>query len=124
MNINPIIKQNLLSEPLSANALKLVRGIYNTYVSNDEEAAIDIKISNFLKLLNLHNSKESIGYIQDLLEEINEPIGIRDFEFRGNTTQLKFVQFCSYKIGAESINIEVSEEYLHAQSEYMLDSFL
>lgn len=124
MNTYPIVKQNLLLEPLSSSALKLVRGIYNTYVSNDEEGAIDIKISNFFKLLNLKDSKESIDYIQDLLEEINEPIAVRNFEFRGITTQLKFVQFCIYKIKTDVISIEVSEEYLHAQSEYMLDSFL
>ena len=119
-----IIKQNLLAEPLSQNALKLARGIYNTYLAMDEDFLLEIKIQNIFKLLNLHPCKESIKDIQDLLEEINEPLAIRNFEFAGEAIQLKFVQFCAYEIGEETIKIELSPEYLHAQSEYMLDSFL
>lgn len=124
MNSDEIIKRNLLSEPLSPDALKLARGIYNTHLDMYEELEMEIKIPMFYKLLNLQPSKESVAYIQDLLEELNEPLAIRNFEFNGEKTQLKFVQFCSYKIGEETIKIELSEEYLHAQSQYMLDSFL
>lgn len=124
MNSDEIIKKKLLSEPLSSDALKLARGIYNTHISLDEDLHMEIKIPIFYKLLNLQPSQESIDYIQELLEELNEPLAIRNFEFHGEKIQLKFVQFCSYKIGSESIIIELSDEYLHAQSEYMLDSFL
>jgi hypothetical protein len=124
MNPDEIIKHNLLAEPLSPDALKLARGIYNTHISLDEEFEMEIKIPIFYKLLNLQPSEASINYIQDLLEELNEPLAIRNFEFNGEKIQLKFVQFCCYKIGNESIKIELSEEYLHAQREYMLDSFL
>ncbi|MBW6488556.1 hypothetical protein [Sulfurimonas sp.] len=124
MNPDEIIKHNLLAEPLSLDALKLARGIYNTHISLDEEFEMEIKIPIFYKLLNLQPSEASINYIQDLLEELNEPLAIRNFEFNKEKTQLKFVQFCCYKIGNESIKIELSEEYLHAQREYMLDCFL
>lgn len=124
MNPDEIIKHNLLAEPLSPDALKLARGIYNTHISLDEEFEMEIKIPIFYKLLNLQPSEASINYIQDLLEELNEPLAIRNFEFNKEKIQLKFVQFCCYKIGNESIKIELSEEYLHAQREYMLDSFL
>lgn len=119
-----IIKQNLLAEPLSQNALKLARGIYNTYIAMDEDLSLEIKLQNIFKLLGLRPCKESVKDIQDLLEEINEPLAIRNFEFEGEAIQLKFVQFCTYEIGEETIKIELSPEYLHAQSEYMLDSFL
>jgi hypothetical protein len=124
MNSDAIIKQNLLVEPLSSDALKLARGIYNTYITQDEELSLEIRIPTFFKLLNLHPCKESIEHIQNLLEELNEPLAIRNFEFNGEKIQLKFVQFCSYKIGENTIKIELSPEYLHAQSEYMLDCFL
>ncbi|MDT8338449.1 MAG: hypothetical protein RQ763_04545 [Sulfurimonas sp.] len=119
-----IIKQNLLAEPLSQNALKLARGVYNTYIAMDEDLSLEIKLQNIFKLLGLRPCKESVKDIQDLLEEINEPLAIRNFEFEGEAIQLKFVQFCTYEIGEETIKIELSPEYLHAQSEYMLDSFL
>jgi len=124
MKSKEIIKQNLLAEPLSDNALRLARGIYNTYIAQDEELSLEIKIPTFFKLLNLHPCKDSILDIQNLLEELNEPLAVRNFEFNGEVTQLKFIQFCNYKIGEETIKIELSPEYLHAQSEYMLDSFL
>ncbi len=124
MNSDVIIKQNLLVEPLSSGALKLARGIYNTYIAQDEELSLEIKIPIFFKLLNLQPCQDSINDIQNLLEELNEPLAIRNFEFNGEKIQLKFVQFCSYKIGENTIKIELSPEYLHAQSEYMLDCFL
>lgn len=119
-----IVKRNLLAEPLSLNAMKLARGIYNTYLAMDEDLSLEIKLQNIFKLLNLQPCKDSIQDIQDLLEEINEPLAVRNFEFEGESIQLKFVQFCTYEIGEETIKIELSPEYLHAQSEYMLDSFL
>lgn len=124
MNSDVIIKQNLLAEPLSSGALKLARGIYHTYITLDEGFSLEIRIPIFYKLLNLQPCQDSIDNIQNLLEELNEPLAIRNFKFKGETIQLKFVQFCSYKIGEETIKIELSPEYLHAQSEYMLDSFL
>lgn len=124
MSTTSIIKQNLLYEPLSADALRLARGIYNTYLDSEEEPVMEIKITNFYKLLHLEPCKEFMGKIQDLLEELNEPLAVRNFEFRGERVQLKFVQFCAYKITDESITIEISPEYLHVQREYMLDSFL
>lgn len=124
MNKKEIIKQTLLAEPMSKNALTLARGIYNTYTAMGEELFLEIKIQNIFKLLNLHPCKDSIKDIQNLLEELNEPLAIRNFEYNGDMIQLKFVQFCSYKIGEHTIKIELSPEYLHAQSEYMLDSFL
>ena len=123
MDTDKIIKHNLLSEPISENALRLARAVYNTYITYDH-LDMEIKFQTFFKLLNLHPCKDSIDDIQNLLEELNEPLAVRNFEFRGETTQLKFIQFCCYKIKKETIEINISEEYLHAQSEYMLDSFL
>jgi hypothetical protein len=123
MSLDEIVKQKLLAEPLSERALKLARAIYNTHITYDD-LEMEIKFSTFFKLLNLHPCNDSIKDIQDLLEELNEPLAVKNFQFNGETIQLKFIQFCCYKIKKETIKIELSPEYLHAQSEYMLDSFL
>lgn len=123
MNTDEIVKQKLLAEPVSENALKLARAIYNTYITYDD-LNMEIKFQTFFKLLHLHSCKDSIKDIQDLLEELNEPLAVRNFEFNGETIQLKFIQFCAYTIHEETIEINLCPEYLHAQSEYMLDSFL
>ena len=123
MNHDEIIKQKLLAEPMSEDALKLARAIYNTYITYDD-LEMEIKFSTFFKLLNLHPCKNSIIDIQNLLEELNEPLAVRNFEYEGKTIQLKFIQFCSYVIKKDTIELELSESYLHAQQYYMQDSFL
>ncbi|QOY54321.1 hypothetical protein HUE87_10640 [Candidatus Sulfurimonas marisnigri] len=112
-----------MSEPLSDNALKLARGLYNTYITYDD-LNMSIKFITFFKLLNLHPCTDSIRDIRNLLEELNEPLAVKNFEFHGKTTQLKFIQFCNYEIGEETIQVRLSPEYLHAHDKYMLDTFL
>jgi hypothetical protein len=123
MQTREIIKQKLLSEPISDKALKLARAVYNTYITYDD-MEMEVKIPTFFKLLQLQPCKESVKDIQNLLEELNEPLAVRNFEFNGETIQYKLIQFCNYEIGEETIKIILSPEYLHAQSFYMLDSFL
>ena len=94
MNSDEIVKQKLMSEPVSERALKLARAIYHTYVSYGD-LNMETKFETFFKLLNLHPCSDSVKDIQNLLEELNEPLAIRNFEFHGVTTQLKFVQFCT-----------------------------
>lgn len=124
MKKDEIIKQNLLSAPLSPKALKFARGVYNTYISHDEELSLEIKMSTIFKLLDLHPCVDSINDVRDILEELNEPLAVRNFEFNGEKIQLKFVQFCCYKIEKESVKLELSPEYIYVQRYYMLDSFL
>ena len=118
-----IKKQKLLHEPLSDKALKLARAIYNTYVTYDD-FYMEIKFETFFKLLQLHPCKDSIRDIQNLLEELNEPLGVKNFEFEGKITQLKFIQFCNYTIGTDTITIDICPDYMHAHIYYMADAFL
>jgi len=124
MNLHKITKQKLLFEPYSDDALKLARAIYNTYIENEEELFMEIKIATILKLLNLHSSVDAIKYIKFLLEELNEPLCVRDFKYFANIYPMRFVVFCTYVINEETIELELDEEFLHVENEYMLDPFL
>ena len=119
-----IIKQKLLSEPISDDALKLARAIYFTYLTNESDLYLEIKLSSIMKLLHLHSNKETIEEIHKLLRELNEPLAIKDFNFYGKFYPLRFVVFCKYKINKDILEIELSEEFLYAEQKYMLDSFL
>lgn len=118
-----IKKRKLLSEPMDEKALKLARAVYNTYITYDN-MEMEIKFTTFFKLLDLHPCKDSINDIIYLLEELNEPLAVKNFEFNGITTQLKFIQFCNYKINKETVEIKLSPDYMHAHLNYMLDAFL
>jgi len=119
-----IIKQKLLSEPISDDALKLARAIYFTYLTNESDLYLEIKLVSIMKLLHLHSNKETIEEIHKLLRELNEPLAIKDFNFYGKFYPLRFVVFCKYKINKDILEIELSEEFLYAEQKYMLDSFL
>ncbi|WP_294967037.1 hypothetical protein [Sulfurimonas sp.] len=124
MSLHEIKKQKLLQEPLDADAQKLARAIYNTHLENNNDLFMRIKIKSILTLLNLQSSNEAIKYVRFLFEELNEPLCVKNFKYYSKTYPMRFVVFCSYKIKDETIEIMLSEEFLHVEDEYMLDPFL
>ncbi len=124
MNLYTIEKQKLLYETISDDALKLARAIYNTYIENDKDLFMEIKILTILNLLNLQSSKDAIKYIRYLLEELNEPLCVKNFKYFSKIYPMRFVVFCTYVIKDGMIEIELSDEFLHVEDEYMLDPFL
>ena len=119
-----IIKQQLLSEPLSLEAIKLARAIYFTHLKDETNLYLEVKISSIMKLLHLRSNKETTQWVRQLLKELNEPLAVKNFDFFGAKYPVRFITFCKYNINNEILEIELSEEFLHAESEYMLDSFL
>jgi hypothetical protein len=118
-------KQTLLSEPLSQDAIKLARALYNTYKENDDDNLdMSIKLEAILRLLKLEDTQKSLFYVRKLLEELNEPLGIKNFTFEHTTYPLRFVTFCKYSFTDGLLNIQLSEEYLDVQKNYMQDAFL
>jgi hypothetical protein len=83
-----------------------------------------IKLSTAVSLLGLREGEESIEYIESLLEELNEPIAVKNFKFLAKVYPLRFVVFCKYSMNDDIIDIELSDEYLEVESKYMIDSFL
>ncbi len=124
MTLHTIEKQQLIYEPFSDDALKLARAIYNTYIEDDEDLFMEIKTATMLRLLKLNNSPDSIKYIKNLLEELNEPLCVKDFKYFAKLYPMRFVIFCTYVIKDDTIEIEISDEYLHVVDNYMLDPFL
>lgn len=124
MSLHVIEKQYLLGETLSKDALYLARAIYNTYINNNRELYMQIplqKIKSLLKIEGYYNAQQQIT---DILEEINEPIGVRNFKYFAKEYEIRFLVFCSYEIENDIIDIYLSEEYLHAEKLYMIDNFL
>jgi hypothetical protein len=119
-----IEKQKLLSEPYSQDALKLARGLYYTFLEEEEPLEMVVKLSTIFKLLHLENNETSLIYINSLLHELNEPLAVKNFMYMGKSYDMRFVIFSKYTIKDSELIISLSEEFLHAQKEYMLDSFL
>ncbi len=124
MILHEIQKQKLLQEPLEPDVLKLARAIYNTYIEDNYELFLDIKITILLNLFNLPKSDKSLKYIKYLFEELNEPLCVKNFKFFANVYPMRFIYFCTYSIQNDFIEIELSEEYLYAIENYMIDPYL
>ncbi|MCD6433689.1 MAG: hypothetical protein J7L21_06570 [Sulfurimonas sp.] len=119
-----IIKQKLLSEPFSVDALKLARAIYFTHLTDGNNLYLEVKLTSVRTLLHLHSNKETVEKVESLLRELNEPLAVKEFDFFGKTYPMRFVTFCKYNINKNIVEVELGEEFLHAENFYMLDSFL
>lgn len=124
MRLHKIIKQQLLAEPFSKDAQKLACAIYSTYINNNKELSMNIKISLILNLFKLQDDISSINFITMILEELCEPIAVKDFKYYANFYPIRFLRFFIYKFNGEFLEIVLNEEFLHAEQEYMTKRFL
>jgi len=124
MSLHVTQKQYLLGEIFSQDALRLARAIYNTYIEDEKDLYMEIHLEKLTSLFNIANDKEGIHYLSNLFEEINEPISVKNFKFYGEEYELRFMQFCKYEIREDIVMIELNEEFLLAEKEYMIDKFL
>ncbi|RLA79972.1 MAG: hypothetical protein DRG78_11880 [Epsilonproteobacteria bacterium] len=124
MKLHKIQKQKLLAEPFSNDALKLAKAIYNTYIEDDKNLYMEININIIIRLLRLQAGDEAVKYIRNLFEELNEPLLVKEFKFYGEIFPMKFINFCEYTITKSTIEIELNDKFLLAESEYMIDKFL
>ncbi|WP_373069942.1 hypothetical protein [Sulfurimonas sp.] len=123
MAIHKIIKQQLLHEPLSEDAVKLGRALYNTFLDNGE-LDMHIELSKLFKLFKLPASNESLSYIKSIFIELTEPIIVKNFKFWNDVYPIRIVTFCLYTFGDDFVDIELSEEFLEVEKNYMIDRFL
>ena len=124
MNIHTITKQKILSEPFTSDALKLAKALYNTYIKDDKNLYMEVRVSAIAKLLRVSADNDGINYIIKLLEELNEPILVKDFKFYNKLYPMRFLKFCTYKFDGDMLEVELNPEYLLVESEYMIDRFL
>ncbi|MBU1928060.1 hypothetical protein KKG77_03580 [bacterium] len=124
MNIAKPVKLNLFKVPLSNEALKVARALYNTYLIKNRELHLEIKLQAFVNLLKIPYDTYAIEYILSIFEELNEPLEVLNFRYEKNFYPRRFIFFCKYEIIHDTIIIDISGEYFHAHDNYMSDTFL
>ena len=124
MSLHVIQKQYLLGDVFSQDALRLARAIYNTYIEDNCELYMEIRLETLTSLLNINSDEDGLHHLTNIFEEINEPISVKNFKFYANEYEIRFMRFCEYEIKEEIVTIELNEEYLLAEKEYMIDKFL
>ncbi len=123
MSMHKIKKQQLLNEPLSKDAIKLGRAIYNTFLESGE-LEMKVDISKFFKLFKLEPTDESLSYIKHIFLELAEPLIVKNFKFWAEIYPIRIVTFCLYTFEDKYVSINLSEEFLEVEKNYMIDNFL
>lgn len=123
-----IEKQELILTPLSANAVKLAQSLYSTYMLSDQEISMSIPWHKLYHLFGLNDESGSQKRIFSIFEELNEPIMVHDFMYRGKKYPQMVLTFCDYEKIQEGeiscLQIEINEIYLEVLKNYMLHPFL
>lgn len=125
MHLKKIEKQKLLSEPLSKDAQRIARAIYNTYAQNENDLYLEIHFNVVYKLLKIDPTDlNSLPYLRQLLKEVNEPLAVKNFEYKRVRYPVRYVNFFDFNIEEDMLQIELNEEFLHVLKHYMLDTFI
>lgn len=120
-------RQKLILKRPSEEAVRLANDIYYTYL---QEGSPYFRLS-LQRLCQVYgeSSEESVrARIEKLLEELNEPIAVEDFTYRGKKTDWQMVHFLNYGFCRENgkayIDIEINEIYLEALSKLESEPYL
>lgn len=124
MKLHKIIKQQLLAEPFSKDAQKLACAIYSTYIENDENLYMKIQLQTIERILKLQTLEDPHQYVKMLLEELREPIAVKNFKYFAQTYPVRVLRFFTYTLDSDFLEIELNEEFLHAEQEYAIKRFL
>jgi hypothetical protein len=124
MNIEKPIKNNLFKTPLSDEALRVARAIYNTYFVKGNELHLEIKIQMIANLLKIPPDTSATQHLIQIFEELNEPLEVLNFRYEKNFYPRRFIFFFKYEIIQDRVIIDISSEFLYAHDNYMSDAFL
>ncbi len=121
-------KQNPFANfTLSDDAVHLANAIYNTYVLEDDPELV-ISVDRLYAAFRYARAKESYDYINHLFTQLNEPIAVSDFEYRGTIYGWKILEFCKFtkpwQEADDYLELEINEMYLAAMGRFMDEPFL
>ncbi len=123
-----IEKQELVKSPLSKESLKLAQSLYSTYIQSDKESLMSIPCSKLYHLFGLSDTPFSSSKLLEIFDDLNEPMMVHDFIYKGKKYPEIVLTFCEYekvyKDGMNYLLIQLNEMYLEAMKNYMLHPFL
>jgi hypothetical protein len=83
-----------------------------------------ISLPKLYELFKLPNINDSLKEIKAIFLELNEPIMVKDFKFYADVYEMRIMTFCTYEFKEGYVDIELNEEFLEAEKNYMIDKFL
>ena len=108
-------KKRLLKKHPSEDAVKLANRIYYTSLQK-REPYVYISINALCRLLNKPDAEDCKLYLTALLEELTEPVAVKDFIFNRKKIDWQVISFITYAFtlenGEEYVDIEIDPMFI------------
>jgi hypothetical protein len=120
-------KYQFISNLPGQEAIKLANAIYQTYLVEDS-SHLQFSVKRLCEIYNFEFTQDTFCYFKTLFAELNEPVAVTDFTYKGDFYKWLVLDFCSFenewKFEDEYINIAINEIYLSAMKELMQEPFI
>jgi len=111
----------------SPTAVRLANDIYYTYLQ-EESPTVRISLKRLCEVFGDADVMHVKISVAQIFEELNEPIALSDFHYRGKTIEWATVNFFQYVFccenGNDYIDLEINELYLEALRRMEEDSYI
>ena len=124
--MKPQKKRDLFKRPGDA-AVRLANDIYYTYLQ-EEENCICISVDRLCEVFGDSDIMSVKICAAQIFEELNEPIALENYHYRGETIKWRPIQFFTYHFFTEDdqeyIHVEINELFLDALEKLESEPFI
>lgn len=120
-------KRKLMFNRPGEEAVRLANNIYYTYLQEDTPH-LHVSLERFGKLVGESDEAKAKERLIALFEELNEPIAVQDFSFRGKNFKWKALHFFDYNFlvedGKTFVDIEIDEMFIDVMARLEAEPYI
>ena len=120
-------KRQLMFNRPGEEAVRLANNIYYTYLQEDTPH-LYVSLERFGKLVGENEVDKTKARLIKLFEELNEPIAVEDFSFRGKNYKWKALHFFDYRFVVEDdkefVDIEIDEMFIDVMARLEAEPYI
>lgn len=120
-------KRQLMFNRPGEEAVRLANNIYYTYLQEDMPH-LHVSLERFGKLVGESDEEKTKARLIGLFEELNEPIAVEDFSFRGKNYKWKALHFFDYSFVVENgkafVDIDIDEMFIDVMARLEAEPYI
>jgi len=120
-------KRQLMFNRPGEEAVRLANNIYYTYLQEDTPY-LHVSLERFGKLVGESDEEKTKAHLTKLFDELNEPIAVQDFSFRGNNYKWKALHFFDYAFVVEDgktfVDIDIDEMFIDVMARFEAEPYI
>ena len=120
-------KKRLLKKHPSEDAVKLANRIYYTSLQK-REPYVYISMNALCRLFDRPDAADCKAYLTALLEELTEPVAVKDFTYNRKKIDWQVISFISYAFtlenGEEYVDIEIDPMFIEVMKAVEVEPYI